>query len=183
MKDSQLEKMSLKELTALHAKIQEAIDEKRVSERHEMRAKMEDMARASGFSVADLFGRKGKTAAKALPSIATRKDPSQTWTGRGRRPNWMVAAGGDGKRFFDYLLNTHDVMRRGPASAGSFPCRALQRVRTIESVVLGERIRMRWARSGSSLAILALSCCGCSMPSVPAIAPPRSALALTITQA
>ena len=32
---------------------------------------------------------------------------------------------------------------------------------------------MRWARSGSSLAILALSCCGCSMSSVPAIAPAK----------
>jgi hypothetical protein len=32
---------------------------------------------------------------------------------------------------------------------------------------------MRWARSGSSLAILALSCCGCSMSPVPAIAPTK----------
>ena len=32
---------------------------------------------------------------------------------------------------------------------------------------------MRWARSASSLAILGLSCCGCSMPSVPAIAPAK----------
>ncbi len=52
MRDSQLDKMSLKDLTSLHAKVQAAIDEKRVSERGEMRAKMEEMARASGFSVA-----------------------------------------------------------------------------------------------------------------------------------
>ena len=32
---------------------------------------------------------------------------------------------------------------------------------------------MRWARSVSLLAILALSCCGCSMSSVPAIAPAK----------
>jgi DNA-binding protein H-NS len=99
MRDSQLEKMSLKELTALHAKIQEAIDEKRVSERHEMRAKMEELARASGFSVAELFGRKGKNGSKGVAKYRNPKDPSQTWTGRGRKPNWMVAAGGDGKRF------------------------------------------------------------------------------------
>ena len=99
MRNGQLDKMPLKELTALHAKIQEAIDEKRVSERHEMRAKMEELARASGFSVAELFGRKGKNGSKGVAKYRNPKDPSQTWTGRGRRPNWMVAAGGDGKRF------------------------------------------------------------------------------------
>jgi DNA-binding protein H-NS len=99
MRDSQLAKMPLKELTALHAKIQAAIDEKRVSERHEMRAKMEEMARASGFSVAELFGgRKGK-GSKVAPKYRNPKDPNQTWTGRGRRPTWLVAAGGDMKRF------------------------------------------------------------------------------------
>jgi DNA-binding protein H-NS len=99
MRDSQLDKMSLKELNALHAKVQAAIVEKRVSERHEMRSKMEELARASGFSVAELFGgRKGK-GSKIAPKYRNPKDSSQTWTGRGRRPNWMVEAGGDVKRF------------------------------------------------------------------------------------
>ena len=52
MRDSQFEKMSLKDLLALDTKVKAAIEEKRVSERHEMRAKMEELARASGFSVA-----------------------------------------------------------------------------------------------------------------------------------
>ena len=99
MRDSQLEKMSLKDLTALHAKIQAAIDEKRVSERHEMRAKMEEMAKASGFSVSELFGGRKSKGSKIAPKYRNPKDPSQTWTGRGRRPNWMVEAGGDMKRF------------------------------------------------------------------------------------
>jgi DNA-binding protein H-NS len=98
MRNGQLEKMSLKELLALEAKIQAAIEEKRVTERTEMRAKMEEMARASGFSVAELFGgRKGK--GKGVAKYRNPKDPSQTWTGRGRRPNWMVEAGGNPERF------------------------------------------------------------------------------------
>ena len=98
MRESQLEKMSLKELIALEGKIKAAIDEKRVSERHEMRAKMEEMARASGFSVTELFGGRGKRG-KVAAKYRNPKDPSQTWTGRGRRPNWMTEAGGDPKRF------------------------------------------------------------------------------------
>ena len=98
MRDSQLEKMSLKELMALDAKVKAAIDEKRVSERAEMRAKMEDMARASGFSVAELFGGR-KKGGKGVAKYRNPKDPSQTWTGRGRRPTWIIEAGGNIERF------------------------------------------------------------------------------------
>jgi DNA-binding protein H-NS len=98
MRNGQLDKMSLKELLGLDAKVKAAIQEKRVSERHEMRAIMEEMARASGFSVGELFGR-GKAKSKGVAKFRNPKDPTQTWTGRGRRPNWMVAAGGDLKRF------------------------------------------------------------------------------------
>lgn len=99
MRNSQLEKMPLKDLVALDAKINAAIEEKRVSERHETRAAMEEMARKLGFSLGELFGvgrgKGGKLAAK----YRNPKDPSQTWSGRGRRPNWMSEAGGDVKRF------------------------------------------------------------------------------------
>lgn len=99
MRNGQLEKMSLKELTALEAKIKTAIDGKRVTERAEMRAKMEEMAASSGFSVAELFGGRRGKGGKVAPKYRNPKNPSQTWTGRGRRPNWIVEAGGDPKRF------------------------------------------------------------------------------------
>jgi len=99
MRESQLARMSLKDLLSLETKIQAAIDEKRVSERHEMKAKLEEMARASGFSAAELFGgRKGK-GSKGIVKYRNPKNPSQTWTGRGRRPLWIVEAGGNIERF------------------------------------------------------------------------------------
>ena len=98
MRDSQLEKMSLKELTTLQIRVSQAIAEKRIEERSEVRAKMEELARASGFSVAELFGGKGKRG-KVAPKYRNPKDASQTWSGRGRRPNWMVEAGGNPERF------------------------------------------------------------------------------------
>ena len=99
MRNGQLEKMPLKELIALEAKIKTAIDERRVSERAEMRAKMEEMAAASGFSVAELFGSRRGKGGKAAIKYRNPKDPSQTWTGRGRRPHWLVEAGGNIERF------------------------------------------------------------------------------------
>ena len=44
MRDSQLEKMSLKELTTLQIRISQAIAEKRIEERSEVKAKMEELA-------------------------------------------------------------------------------------------------------------------------------------------
>jgi len=99
MRDSQLEKMS-KELNTLQIRIAQTIGEKRISKRSEMRAKMEEMARASGFSVAELFGRKGKNGSTGIAKYRNPKDHSQTWTGRGRPTLWMATAGGDRKRFF-----------------------------------------------------------------------------------
>jgi len=97
MRESQLAKMSLKELSVLHTRINQAIREKKISERHELRQKMEELACEYGFSVGDLFGR-GK-GSKVAPKYRNPKDASQTWTGRGRRPRWMVEAGGNPKRF------------------------------------------------------------------------------------
>jgi DNA-binding protein H-NS len=99
MRESQLEKMSLKELLALEAKIKSAIDEKRVSERADVRAAMEELARKSGFSAAELFGGRQGKGSKVAPKYRNPKDPSQTWTGRGRRPLWIVEAGGNIQRF------------------------------------------------------------------------------------
>jgi DNA-binding protein H-NS len=99
MRNGQLDKMPLKDLVALDAKIKAAIDQKRLSERHETRAAMEEMARKSGFTLGELFGGRNGKGGKVAPKYRNPKDASQTWTGRGRRPNWLVEAGGDMKRF------------------------------------------------------------------------------------
>ena len=99
MRDSQLQKLSLKELTTLQNRINQAIAEKRIEERSEVRAKMEEIARASGFSAAELFGGRRGKGGKVAPKYRNPKDPSQTWTGRGRRPLWIVEAGGNINRF------------------------------------------------------------------------------------
>ena len=99
MRESQLEKMSLKELTTLQIRISQAIGEKRIEERSDVKAKLEEMARASGFTTAELFGGRRGKGGKVAPKYRNPKDPSQTWTGRGRRPLWIVQAGGDVRRF------------------------------------------------------------------------------------
>lgn len=99
MNQKQIDSLSLKDLLSLEGKIQAAIEEKRVSEKQDVRTKLEELARASGFSVAELFGGRKTKGSKVAPKYRNPKNPSQTWTGRGRRPTWIVEAGGDAKRF------------------------------------------------------------------------------------
>jgi DNA-binding protein H-NS len=53
---------------------------------------MAELAETSGFSLSDLFG-DVRTEKKpvGLAKYANPDDSSDTWTGRGRKPNWLVA--------------------------------------------------------------------------------------------
>ena len=99
MKASELAALSLKELRALRERIDTAIAEREHHDRAEVKAKLAEMATKAGFTVNELFGGRGAKRGPAAIKFRNPKDPSQTWTGRGRKPNWIVAAGGDIGRF------------------------------------------------------------------------------------
>jgi DNA-binding protein H-NS len=98
MKDAQLQKMSAQQLVALRDRIDAILPAKQQDERKVVRDKLEELAQKHGFKASDLFGRGGK-GSKVAPKYRNPKNPSETWTGRGRKPRWIVAAGGDAKRF------------------------------------------------------------------------------------
>ena len=91
-----VDKMSLKELVELESKVQKAIAAARDRERSELKKKMSELAQTHGLSVAELFGggRGVKAGAKnksvGIARYANPEDKADTWTGRGRKPNWLV---------------------------------------------------------------------------------------------
>ena len=103
MKDNALEKMTVKELVDLKRRVEAAMVIKQDRDRIEVKEKIQAMAKEHGFEVTELFsGRGGKGArGKANGMIKYRNpdDLSQTWSGRGRKPNWINEAGGDTERF------------------------------------------------------------------------------------
>lgn len=96
IKDKDLANLNVAELSDLLARVKTAISAKQVEERIELRNRLSDLAKASGYSVSELFG--GKV--KAGKAIAYRhpNDPSLTWSGRGRRPTWLAKELDEGKR-------------------------------------------------------------------------------------
>jgi DNA-binding protein H-NS len=102
----ELEKLSFAELRQLEARIARVKIEKREAERMALREQAIALARAHGFDIRDLFdgkarGSKGSVAAKYRDP----HNPSNTWSGRGRMPRWMVAATKGGKlKKEDFLI-------------------------------------------------------------------------------
>ena len=98
-----LDKMSLKQLLELEAQVQSAIASVRERERGEVKKAMTELAEKHGFKLQELMGGRGKGKITA-PKYANPEDPSQTWTGRGRKPNWLVAKLKKGAKTEDFAI-------------------------------------------------------------------------------
>jgi DNA-binding protein H-NS len=98
-----VDKMSLKELLDLDAKVQKAINAARERERAEVKHAMAALAEKRGFSMAELFGGRGRGKVSAA-KYANPDNRAETWTGRGRKPNWLVAKLNKGAKLADFAL-------------------------------------------------------------------------------
>lgn len=94
MKDAQLDRLTTKELKELRDKVEKLMSTKRDSERSNLREKFKQMAEAAGFSLGDIVGVGGRGARggrSAAAKFINPDDPNMTWSGRGRKPNWLTA--------------------------------------------------------------------------------------------
>jgi DNA-binding protein H-NS len=100
-----LESLSLAELKALKKRVETAIEDFADREKRQKLAEIEAFARDRGMSLADVTALIGKKTRKpAAAKYANPADPSDTWTGRGRRPRWVVAAQEAGKSLDDLAI-------------------------------------------------------------------------------
>ncbi len=82
---------SVAELRELEAAITGALKDAKKRDRNEAIDKINKIASDYGFTVAELFGDKlgKKSLTVRPPKYRDPKDPLNTWTGAGRRPNWF----------------------------------------------------------------------------------------------
>ncbi len=97
--------LSLKDLKQLRKDVDAEITNFKDRERRALLEEVEAFARDRGLTPAELAGLLGKrTRRPAAPKYANPNDPTQTWTGRGRRPLWVVAAMAEGKSLDDIAI-------------------------------------------------------------------------------
>ncbi len=90
-----LKTMSRKELLKLKDDVIKALKDAEARDRREARAAAERAAAEYGYSLSEISG-DGATSKRKKSAAPARyrnpEDPTQTWSGRGRRPAWMNAA-------------------------------------------------------------------------------------------
>ena len=93
----------------LEAELNRRRDEKRKA----LKAQISDMVKAEGLSLSELFPQPGKARAQPrgksqaeAPKVKYRNpdNPSQTWSGAGRKPAWIIEALSSGKTLEDFTV-------------------------------------------------------------------------------
>lgn len=97
--------LSLKELKDLQVQVSKAIASYEDRKKKEALAELEEKARAMGFSLAELTGAPvSRKRTPASAKYANPANPSDTWSGRGRKPRWFEAALKAGKQPEDMAI-------------------------------------------------------------------------------
>jgi DNA-binding protein H-NS len=90
-----LNAMSRKDLLKLRSDVEKAIASVGDRERRAALDAAEKVAAEHGFSLSDLTGIGGRGKGRKSKGVAKYRNPadhSQTWSGKGRRPDWFKAA-------------------------------------------------------------------------------------------
>lgn len=103
--------MSMDELKALRVQLDRAMTSFEDRKRREALAAAEQAAREHGFALAELTGKatrgrraQGAPRMQGEAKYANPADPSQTWSGRGRRPQWIKDQVDSGRALEDMAI-------------------------------------------------------------------------------
>jgi DNA-binding protein H-NS len=99
-----LERMSLRELQEFELKIRKAKAGVEDRSRADLRKKIETMVADAGFKMSDIFGGRGGKGRTVAAKYANPDNPSETWTGRGRKPRWLTAKLKEGGKLDKFLI-------------------------------------------------------------------------------
>ncbi|MBN9890142.1 H-NS family nucleoid-associated regulatory protein [Salipiger abyssi] len=99
-----LNAMSREELKALQKDIDKALQSFEARQKAAARAAAEAVAREAGYSLQELLDAPKPGKQSAPPKYRHPENPEVTWSGRGRKPGWFVAALDSGKSEDDLLI-------------------------------------------------------------------------------
>ncbi len=98
-----LSKLSIEELEGLAKDIETEINSRREAERERVLSQMRELAASIGTTPEELFRRTGRVIVEKVVAVKYRHpdNPALTWSGRGKRPQWVVEALASGKTLAD----------------------------------------------------------------------------------
>lgn len=91
-----LDGLSPKELQAVITQAQSRMDSARAEHIQAVKAKIDALLKAEGLQISDIYAgrgsKRGKRIGAGVPKYRNPADPSQTWTGFGKKPMWFQQA-------------------------------------------------------------------------------------------
>lgn len=105
--NNDLNAMSRKELMTLKSSVEKALSTVAAREKKAALDAAERAAAEHGYTLAELQGSGGKGARVKPKSPAKYRNPANagdTWSGRGRKPHWVLALQKSGKNLEDYTI-------------------------------------------------------------------------------
>jgi DNA-binding protein H-NS len=100
MKDIDLEKMNLDDLWHLHERISSILERKIETEKRKLQRRLDELGRKSSEVVAE--SPRKRPYPKVIAKYQNPDNPSQTWSGRGRQPRWVIALLARGRDINDF---------------------------------------------------------------------------------
>ena len=114
MKKIDLEKIPLDDLWALHEQISRVLSSRIVAEKDQLEKRLVQLNQGKDGKRPALLGFKAvekrsdrprRKYPKVFPKYRNPADPSETWSGRGKQPRWLVLALKSGKSMKDFEIS------------------------------------------------------------------------------
>jgi DNA-binding protein H-NS len=107
-----LDTMSVDEMWRLHEKIIEVLSERLTSEKRELETRLAKLRRDQGLPRLKADGEAAteprperRKFASVSPKYRNPDHPSETWSGRGKRPRWLTAALSAGRTIEEFVIS------------------------------------------------------------------------------
>lgn len=113
----ELEAMDFDELWLLHEELTKILAKKITAEKQELEKRLAQLSQSDQVGEAESFSgesradRPRRKYPKVLPKYCNPSAPSETWSGRGKQPRWLVAALQSGQKLEDLrIANTDEAL-------------------------------------------------------------------------
>lgn len=100
-----LDKFSYADLIQLQQEVEEVLAARKQAEAREVKEKAHAIAEAAGFSLDEILGFKRRGGGASI-KYRNPKNPDETWTGRGRKPNWLSTALTKGAKLESFAITS-----------------------------------------------------------------------------
>jgi DNA-binding protein H-NS len=105
--------MTVDELWQLHEKLSHVLSVRLTSEKRELEKRLAQLRREKEMTAAEpvdagLAPRERRKYPRVYPKYRNPKEPSETWSGRGKQPRWLTAALKTGHSIEEFVIRTNE---------------------------------------------------------------------------